>query len=122
LPPAINRIAGIEDFGFHNLPATFLRTEVGFRQKHLTNRDAPWAEPIATAFHHGGEEILRDFDMNSRTIAGLAIGIHRAAMPNRAQGINAGLHHRPPRFAIQRGHQANTAGVVFSQVKMRLGS
>jgi hypothetical protein len=58
--------------------------------------------------------------MNAGTITGLAIGIHGTAMPNRAQGINASLHHRPPRLAIKRGYQANTAGVVFGQVEMRL--
>ena len=120
LPPTINCIAGIEDFRFHNLPAAFLRAKIGFRQKNLPHRDAPGAEPIATAFHHGGEEILRDFDMDARTITGFAIGIHRAAMPNGAQSINTGLHHFPPRLAIQRGHQANTAGIMFGQVEMRL--
>jgi hypothetical protein len=42
-------------------------------------------------------------------------------MPNRAQRINASLHHIPPRLAIQRGHQANTAGIMFGQVNMCLG-
>jgi hypothetical protein len=59
--------------------------------------------------------------MDARTIAGLAIRIHRTAMPNRAQRINASLHHIPPRLAIQRGHQANTAGIMFGQVNMCLG-
>ena len=119
LPPAINRIAGIEDFGFHNLAAAFLRAQIGFWQKDLPHRNAPGAEPITTAFHDGGKEILRDFNMDARTIAGLAIGIHRAAMPNGAQRINAGLHNLSPWLAIQRGNKANTAGIMFGQVKMR---
>ena len=122
LPPAINGIAGIENFSFHNLPAAFLRAQIGFWQKHLAHGDTPGTQPIATAFHHGSEEILRDFDMNAGPIAGFAIGIHGAAMPNGTQRINAGLHNFPPWLAIKRCHQANTAGIMFCQIKMRFGS
>ena len=52
--------------------------------------------------HCRGEEILRDFDMDAGAVAGLAVGIDRAAMPDRLQRIDAGLHHVAALLAVER--------------------
>ena len=46
-------------------------------------------------------------------VAGLAVGIDRAAVPDRLQRIDAGLHHVAPGAAVQRRDQADAAGIVF---------
>ncbi len=57
--------------------------------------------------------------MHAGAVAGLAVGIHRAAVPHRLQRVDAGLHHLSPRLAVQRGDQADAAGIVLGQVDMR---
>ena len=51
--------------------------------------------------------------MDAGAVAGLAVGIDRAAMPDRLQRIDAGLHHVAALFAVQRRDQADAAGVVL---------
>ena len=59
--------------------------------------------------------------MDAGAVAGLAVGIDGAAVPHRAERVDAGLHHLAPRLAVQRGDQADAAGIVLRQVDMGLG-
>ncbi len=59
------------------------------------------------------EEIERDFQMNTGTIAGLAISINSTAMPDRLEGLNTLFDDFASWLAVNRGHQANAAGIVF---------
>jgi hypothetical protein len=51
--------------------------------------------------------------MNAGAVAGLAIRVDGAAMPHGAEGIDPGLDHVPPRFAVEGGDKAYAAGIVF---------
>ena len=51
--------------------------------------------------------------MDAGTVAGLAVGIDRAAMPDRLQRIDARLHHVAALLAVECGHQADAARIVL---------
>jgi hypothetical protein len=57
------------------------------------------------------EEILRDLDVDARTVAGLAVGVHGAAVPHRLQRIDARRNHVAASLAVQRDHQTDAAGI-----------
>jgi hypothetical protein len=61
------------------------------------------------------EEILRDLQMDAGAVAGLAVGIDRAAVPDRLQRRDAGQHDLAPRLAVDRGDQADAAGIVLGR-------
>ncbi len=114
LPPAIDRVAEIEDLALDDLAAALLRGEIGLGQKHLPHRDrARIARRLAAALHRLDEEILRDLDMDPRPVAGLAVGIDRAAVPHRLQGVDRRLHHVAPLLAIERGNETHAARIML---------
>ena len=53
--------------------------------------------------------------MDAGAVAGLAVGVDRAAVPDRAQRVDAGLDHLAPRLAVDRGDEADAAGVVLER-------
>ena len=59
------------------------------------------------------EKITRYFDMNTRPIAGSAIGINSAAVPDRLQGLDSGFDNRTTRLAITGRNKTNAAGIMF---------
>src|SRR6185437_6553208 len=58
LPPAIDRIAEIQDLGLDDLPAALLRAKCGLGQELLADRDRAGLPLVAAALHDLGEEIL----------------------------------------------------------------
>ena len=54
--------------------------------------------------------------MDAGAVAGLAVGVHRAAVPDGLERVDAGLHHLAARLAVERGDQADAAGIVLRQV------
>src|SRR4051794_13400061 len=59
------------------------------------------------------EEFLRDLDMQPGAVAGLAVGVDRAAMPDRFQGADRRLDDGAARRAVDRGDEADAAGVML---------
>ena len=102
-------MAEVQDLGLDDLPAALLRGEVGLGQEHLADGDALVRQGVAAALDVLGEEVLRDLDMDAGAVPGLAVRIHRAAVPHGLQRIDAGLHHVPPGRAVERGDEAHAA-------------
>ena len=121
LPPAIDRIARVEDLRLDDLAATFLRAEVGLGHEHLADRDQAGLQRVAAARDDGGEKVLRDLDVDAGAVAGLAVRVDRAAMPDRAQGVDARLDHVAASLAIQRRDQADAARVVLVDGRVGAG-
>ncbi len=117
MPPAIDVIAHPQHFGFDDGPAGLLRAEIGARQEHLPDRDRLVARRVAGALDLVLEERVRDLDMDARAVAGLAVGIDRAAVPDRLQRVDAVLHHLAAPRAVDRHDKAHAAGRMF----VRLG-
>ena len=55
----------------------------------------------------------RDLHVDPGPVAGLAVGVDRAAVPDRAQRLDAVLDHLPPRLAVDRDDQPDAAGRVL---------
>ena len=55
---------------------------------------------------------VADLDVNAGAVAGLAVGVHGAAMPDRLERLDAGFHHLAPRLAVVRRDQPDAAGIV----------
>ena len=51
--------------------------------------------------------------MDAGAVAGLAVGVDRAAMPDRFQRVDAGLHDIAAGLAVERGDKADAAGIVL---------
>ena len=112
LAPAVDRVAEAQDLGLDDGAAALLRAEIGARQEDHADRDAADLRGLAARIAHVvAEEVLRDLDMDAGAVAGLAVGIDRAAMPDRLQRIDAGHHHVAPRLAVERHDEADAAGV-----------
>ena len=115
LAPAQDGVAEAEDLGLHDRAAALLAGEVGARQEHHADREAP--RHILVAVQLLPEKVLRDLEIDPGAVAGLAVGIDRAAMPHRAQGIDRRLDHLAPRLAVDRGHEADPArGVLVGRI------
>ena len=65
------------------------------------------------ARHVLAEEVLRDLDVQAGAVAGLAVGVDRAAVPDRLERGDAGLDDLAPRLAVDRDDQADAAGIVL---------
>ena len=113
LTPAIDGIAEFEDLGLDDLPAAFLGGVIGLGQEDLAHRDAAALGGVAETRDLVSEELLRDLEMDAGTVAGLAVGIDRAAMPDRLECGNAGFYDLAPRRAINRGDETDAARIVF---------
>ena len=61
------------------------------------------------------EEVLRDLDVDAGTVAGLAVGVDRTAVPDRLQRLDALEHHLAPRLAVDRHDAADAAGVALER-------
>ena len=59
------------------------------------------------------EETNRQVNMDSRSIAGLAIGIDCAAVPDCFQCLNPSRDHPPRSLAVGRRDQPDAAGIAF---------
>ena len=64
-------------------------------------------------FDLGAEEILRHLQMDAGAVAGLAVGVDRAAMPDRFQRLDGADDDFAPRLAVDGRDQAHAAGIVF---------
>ena len=64
-------------------------------------------------FDLGAEEILRHLQMDARAVAGLAVGVDGAAMPDGLQRFDGARHDFAARLAVDGGDEADAAGIVF---------
>ena len=113
LAPAVDVVAEAQDLALDDAAAALLRVEVGARQEHHADRDAAGRRAVADPLDLVVEEVLRDLDMDAGAVAGLAVGIDRAAVPDRLQRLDALLHHLAARLAVDRRDAADAAGVVL---------
>ena len=74
--------------------------EVGARQEDHADGEVPAARLVAGAADMLLEEVLRNLDVDAGAVAGLAVGVDRAAVPQRLERLDAGL--RRPRAAAGR--------------------
>ena len=91
LAPAQDGVAEAQDLGLDDGPATLLCAEIGARQEHHADGEAADLRELAAGVADIlPKEVLRDFDMDARAIAGLAVGIDGTAVPHGLQGVDAG--------------------------------
>jgi len=62
------------------------------------------------------KKILGDFDQDAGTVAGHAVRVHRAAMPQCLKGLDTGFDDLTARFAVNGGDQTDAAGVPAVRV------
>src|SRR5690606_34130258 len=91
-------------------PAGFLGGEIGARQKDLPDGD----QLVLVRLVPGAADLVvkerdRDLHVDARAVAGLAIGIHRAAMPDRLERVDTVLHHLAAGLAIDADHEPDPA-------------
>ena len=109
-----DRVAEAQDLGLDDGAAALLRAEVGARQEHHADRDAPDLRALAAGVADMLlEEVLRDLDVDARAVAGLAVGVDGAAVPHRLQRIDARRDHVAASLAVQRHDEPDAAGIEF---------
>ena len=113
LTPAIDGVAGVDDFSLDNRPAVFLCAQVGARQEHHADRQTVWHRAVAAVRNGIVKEADRQVDMQPSAITRLAVGINGTTVPHGFERLNPGCHHAARRLAIGRGNQANAAGIAF---------
>ena len=111
MPPAIDVVTHAENFGLHDGPACLLRGEIGARQEDLAHGDQlVLTRGVTGAADLFIEEGHRDLHMNARAIAGHAVGIDRAAVPDRLERVDPIDHNLAGLLAIDVDHKAHAAG------------
>ena len=109
----MDRVALRQDLALDDDAAALLRAEVGARQEDHADGKLAGPGERAGAVDVLTEEVLRDLDVDAGAVAGLAVGIDRAAVPDRLQRRDPGRHHLAARPAVERSDQPDTAGVVL---------
>ena len=102
-----------QDLGLDDLAAALLRAQIRARQENHADGEVPAARLVPGAADMLLEEVLRNLHVDARAIAGLAVRIHRAAMPQRLERLDALEHDLAPRLAVDGHDHADAAGIVF---------
>ena len=93
MAPAIDIVAQPQDFGFHDRAATFLCAKIGARQEHLTDSDQLVCVRLMTC---ATDLIIKErhgnLHMDASAIAGFAIRIDSATVPNGLQRVDTLFH------------------------------
>ncbi len=113
LAPAVDAVAEVEDRRLDEGAAGFLRRQVGLRQEHGAEAELALSRLEAGAPHVIAEEVLRNLHVDAGAVAGLAVGVHRPAVPEGLERLQAGFDHAAVRLGVERGDQADTTGVVL---------
>ena len=113
LTPAIDRVAEPQDLGLDDAAAMFLGGEIGLGQEHHAHRQPAAAGLVAGAGDVFPEEVLGNLDMDAGAVAGLAVGVHRAPVPHRLQGVDAGDDDLAAGLAVDGRHQSDATRVVL---------
>ncbi|KFL48668.1 hypothetical protein IL54_4547 [Sphingobium sp. ba1] len=113
LAPAIDGVARVDDLALDYGAAGFLGGQVGARQEDHADGEAVGQRLVAGVGNGVVKEAHRQIDMDARAIAGLAIGIDRAAMPHGLQRIDRGGDDAAAGTAIGGGDEADATGVAF---------
>ncbi len=113
LAPAIDGVAVVQDLALDDDAAGLLLAEVGARQEDLADAELAGAELLADLAHIVLEEGVRDLHVDAGAVAGLAVGIDRAAVPHRFQRLDPHEHDLAPRLAIDRRDHADATGIVL---------
>jgi hypothetical protein len=121
LTPAKQAQARAQHFGLDDGAALFLGAKIGARQEDHADADGVIAGLVSRASHRRLEEILRNAKPQTRAVAGLAVRVHGAAVPDRLQGFQTQLHGFTPRFALDVGDQADAAGGALALKLIRAG-
>ena len=114
MAPAIDVVAHAQNFGLDDRAAGFLSAEICTRQEDLTNRhQLIFARGVTCAFNLIIKERDGDLHMDTRAIAGLAIRIHSATVPDRFQCINARFYDFARRRPVHRDNKTDAARAVL---------
>ena len=120
--PTVNIVSHPQDFGFHNRPTDFLRGEIVARQEDLAHGDP---QPFMRFMPGTADLILEEFDrnlhVNARAVAGLAVGIDRAPVPDRLQRIDPRLDHFARPLAIDVDDKTDATGRMLGFLVIETG-
>ncbi len=122
--PAVDRMASAQDLGLDDGPAALLGGEVGARQEDLAYGDeAGHVGLVPRPPHLVVEEGHGDLDVDAGAVAGLAVGVDGAPVPDGAQRLDALLDDAPRRLPVNGHHQPDAAGrmLVILAVERVLG-
>ena len=113
LPPAIDHMADRQDFLLDNATAAFLRRKVGAWQENHADSQPAAVIVVTGAGDMLDKEVTRDLDMDAGAVAGHAVGIDRAAVPDRLKRLDRRIDDRAGRLAVARRHKADAAGIML---------
>ena len=113
LTPAVQIEAGAQDFGFDDGPGGFLSAEIGARQEDLADEDRAGTRLVADIFDLLAEEGLRHIDHDAGAVAGLAVGIDRAAVEQGLQRLDGQIDDFALLRAVDGTDDADAAGRDF---------
>ena len=113
LAPAIDIKARAQNFALHQCAAGFLRCEIRTRKEDLADTDPVVGRVVAGAAHMFTEKLLWHIEPDSRAIAGLAIGVHGAPVPDVFQRRDTHRDDLALRLAVERDDEADAAGILL---------
>ena len=114
LAPAIDVESRAQHLALDDGAAGLLRAQVGAGQEDLADRDGTGLHPVADPADLVGEEVLRHVEQDARPVAGLAVGVHGAPVPDGLQGADGQLHHFPAGLAVHGADKADAAIVPLA--------
>ena len=113
LPPAIDHMTNRKNLLLDNATAAFLCGKVGAWQEDHADSQSAAIIVVTCTGDMLDKEVTRNLDMDAGTIAGHAVGIDSATVPDRLKRLDRRINDRTGRLAVACGHKADTAGIVL---------
>ena len=113
LAPTIEGKSGADDFALDDNARTLLRAEIETRQKDLADEDWAVFRCVTCAVDGFAQKVLRRFNENACAVAGLAVSIDGAAMPDRLQCGDGQRNNFAARLAVNGDDEAYAARVAL---------
>ncbi len=113
LAPAVNSVAETDDLLLDNGATGFLRAEILTRQEDHADGEQVGFRHFADALQMLVEKRVRDLQVDAGTVAGLTVSINGAPVINAFEGFDAHFDDGAAGLAIDRGDEADTAGIML---------
>ena len=114
MAPSVYGVSAAQYFGFHDRPATLLRIEVvAGKKRHADGNPSAGARIMPRPSHLLVEELGRNLNMQTGSVASLSVGINSSPMPDSFQRIDSVLDHFARALSVYGDDKSDAARIML---------